>query len=347
LHTRSFDRTDTAEAVNYVSPNQETALNFQGSAVNRSDLHDIADGMTFTHTNLTNFNVFARYGTDSGSNVLDGGRAQRYEAGAGLFDASGANISGVVRKVGQYFDPEDGLVQHPDIAGYNINFFKPFRFATTARYTQFNVNGNFDRYHDHTGALDQTTNGLFVSLTTRTLLNFQASTGSEYVLFGNVFTPVTQQGVQFGYNLNGLLPSFVAFNKGRFGPGVLDSWTRSTTLRAGPRGTITAEADDTRQGTNDGNGYTEWLERLSYAYQSGPNQSFALGVRRIIGMPPQLIQSPSGIPSFESGWNLSAAFHKKVAGGEWYVVYGDAAAFATAPRFIIKYIKYIGADKGT
>ena len=52
-------------------------------------------------------------------------------------------------------------------------------------------------------------------------------------------------------------------------------------------------------------------------------------------------------PGFSSAWNLSAAYHRKVPGGELYVVYGDAAAFATAPRFIVKYIKYFGADKGT
>jgi len=48
-----------------------------------------------------------------------------------------------------------------------------------------------------------------------------------------------------------------------------------------------------------------------------------------------------------SGWNLSAAFHQKMVGGEVYVVYGDAANFSTVPRFIVKYIKYFGADKGT
>ena len=99
-----------------------------------------------------------------------------------------------------------------------------------------------------------------------------------------------------------------------------------------------------------------WLERLGYAYQSGPNQSLAVGVRRILGTPPQLFTPdqrcidrtlPPGQCGFLNGWNLSAAFHQKVTGGEWYVVYGDASAFSTAPSFIVKYIRYIGADKGT
>ena len=55
----------------------------------------------------------------------------------------------------------------------------------------------------------------------------------------------------------------------------------------------------------------------------------------------------NGALNFQDGWDLSAAFHQKVPGGEVYVVYGDAAAFSTAPRFIVKFIRYIGADKGT
>ena len=355
LHVISTDRTDTAEAVNYVSPNQQTALNFQGSLVNSSALHDAADGMTITHNNLKNFVQFARFGTDSGTNVLDGGQAQRYEAGAGIYQADGANVYGVLRKVGAYFDPVDGLVQHPDISGYNFTFFKPFKFSTTARFTELDFNGNLDRYHDHAGALDQTDNGTNMSLTSRTLFNLQLSTGSSYLLVSdpmpithNVFTPITQQGAQIGYNLNSSMPSFVSFNTGHFGPGRLNAWTRNATLRNGTRGAVTLEFDDTDQFVDSGSRLTQWLERLSYSYQSGPNQALALGVRRIIGTPPILFKSqPLNVSTIGGAWNLSAAFHQKVPGGEVYVVYGDASLLRTSPSFIIKFIRYIGAEKGT
>jgi hypothetical protein len=354
LHVISFDRTDTAEALNYVAPDQQTAINFQGSLVDTPSLHDAADGMTVTHNNLKNFEQFARFGTDSGTNVLDDSQAKRYEAGAGLYSADGASVFGVLRTVGAYFDPADGIVQHPDIAGYNINFFKPFKYPTTARFTEFDVSGNLDRYHDHAGALDQTDNSMAFSLTARTLLNLQVSTGSSYLLLQDpvsnhdVFSPITQQGVQLGYNLNSSLPSLVSFNTGRFGPGRLDAWTRSTTFRNGTRGALTLEFDDTDQFVDRGDRQTEWLERLSYSYQSGANQALALGIRRIIGTPPILLEpQPNGVSTFQKAWNLSAAFHQKVPGGEVYVVYGDASAFSTAPGFIVKFIRYIGAEKGT
>ncbi|HLJ83605.1 MAG TPA: hypothetical protein VKT51_05475 [Candidatus Eremiobacteraceae bacterium] len=355
LHTTGIQRDDTAEAVNYVTPNQKTALNFQGSMVDTPDLHDVADGMTFTHSNLTDLEEFARFGNNSGSQVLDGSQAQRYEAGAGVFSPNGSSLFAVLRKVGLYFDPTDGLVQHPDIAGYDVNFSKPFKFAPTARFIEFDVNGDLDRYHDHTGAMDQSVTNVSGSLTTRTLFNVQVSTGSSYVRLQmphgeGEFMPVTQQGGQLGYNLNSAMPSFVAFNSGRFGPGRLDTWTRSATVRLGTRGALSLEADDTDQAVDDksqfadaGEHLTQWLERASFSYQSGPNQSLALGVRRIIGTPPEFTTAPTA----QSAWNISAAFHQKVVGGEIFLAYGDASLLSTAPQFILKFIRYVGAEKGT
>ncbi len=361
LHTITDGRTDTGDAIDYVSADQKTAVNFQGSQVDAAPgvlaplpfqpfaVHDAADGIMVEHSNLRDLQVFARYATDRGTDVLDGTQSQRYEGGAAWFNPSGANFYATIRKIGAYFDPIDAFVQHPDLAGYDLNFFAPTKFATTARITEVDFGGDLSRYHDHTGALDQTNTGANVSITTRTLFNLQLTTGSSYVLLpgsspgSSVFTPVTQQGAQIGYNLNGLLPSSVGFQRGRFGPGELDSWTRVSTVRVGTRGAFTLEDDDTDQSADSGQRYVQWLERVSFAYQSGPNQSLALGVRRILGAQPQLIGAPSSVDA----WNLSAAFHQKVPGGELYVVYGDASAFATAPRFIVKYIKYIGADKGT
>jgi hypothetical protein len=88
----------------------------------------------------------------------------------------------------------------------------------------------------------------------------------------------------------------------------------------------------------------QWLDRVTFAYQSGPDSSLALGVRRIIGFAPYL----STKPGFQTGWNITTAYHRKLSGfGEIYAAYGDAAAFSTVPAFIVKIIRYIGADKGT
>ncbi len=48
-----------------------------------------------------------------------------------------------------------------------------------------------------------------------------------------------------------------------------------------------------------------------------------------------------------NAWNLSAVFYQRLAHAELYLVYGDANALSTAPQFIIKFIRYLGAEKGT
>jgi hypothetical protein len=336
-------RTDTGQGINYVSPNQEDAVNFQRSSVAEANFYDEARGFIYIHDNKSNLFETVRYADDRGTNVLDGSRAQRYEGGVGYYTPT-LQVSGVLRKVGEYFNPVDGIVQHPDIAGYDVNFSKQFKFAPTARITEFDVSGNLDRYQGHTGGFDQTDSSLSFAASTRTLFSMQWTTSSSYVLLApNLFSPVSQPGVTLSYNAQSSMPTSVTFDTGRFGPGQLYSWFRSSTVRAGSRGLLTVEADDTDQHTDAGKRYTQWLERASLAYQSGPDSSLAFGVRRIIGAPPELA---TPFP-YVNAWNLSAAYHRKVSRGEFYLVYGDAAAFSTAPKLILKYIRYIGAEKGT
>ena len=336
-------RNDTAQALNYVSPNQENAIDLQRSSVDEPDLHDVAAGFVLSHNNLSDFMEFARYADDSGSNVLDAGRAQRYEAGAEFYTPT-MSVFGVLRKVGQYFDPVDGIVQHPDIAGYAFSFAKQYKYSAKAAITEIDVNGTLDRYHDHTGALDQTDSNVTVTATTRTLFSLALTTGSSYVrLAPDLFSLVSQPGTTLTYDSQSSTPTTVQYGSGRFGPGQLNSWIRSSTIKVGRRALLTVEADDTDQFTDAGPRFTQWLERSSVAYQIGPNESFALGARRIVGAAPELT---TPFP-YENAWNLSAAFHRKVPHGELYVVYGDAAAFSTVPQLIFKYILYLGADKGT
>ena len=218
---------------------------------------------------------------------------------------------------------------------------------------QFDEHADLDRYHDHTGELDQTDNYAQLSATTRTLFTTGVSTGSDYVLFPAAdfapspssaeFLPTGQNGIFIGYNQDGSTPTQVNLDTGHFGQGLLDSWLRSTTMKFGEKGLLSLEVDDTQQFADTGSTYTQWLERASFALQQNADDSVALGVRRIIGVAPDL----TGVNSFEDGWNVSAAFRRKFPNGELYLVYGDAALFSTSPQFIIKYVRYFGADKGT
>lgn len=339
----ALGRNDSVESAEYVSPDQKTSLSVQSMQMSLPGLHDDVAGFKLSEDDLQHFTEYLRYSSDSGTNVLDGAQAQRYEAGAEYYTPT-ANIGGAIRKIGEYFDPVDGFVPHPDIAGYYITGEKFLKFDPKDPIIEVDVGGNEDRYHAVSGELDQTDNNAYVIVSTRTLFNLQLSTGSSYLLLApGDFSPVTQQGAQLAYDLNSTTPTSVLFETGRFGPGRMDSWLRSTTMRFGPRGLLSFELDDTDQFAYSGARYEQWLERSTFGYQATATQSFALGVRRIIGTAPEL----ATVQPFANAWNISAAYHRKFPGAEIYAAYGDAAAFSTAPEFIIKLIKYIGADKGS
>jgi len=345
-------RSDTAQVLNYASPDQQNLFTVQRNSIDYTGFKDNSVNLSFTHDNLKNFSTWIRYAGDSGTNVLAGDKAQRYEGGVNFYTPT-SSIQAEVRKVGKYFNPADGIIFHPDIAGYVVNAYKAFKLPASSWLKEVDFQGDLQRFHAHDGPLNQTNTGLWTSFTTRNLVNLQVTTGSQYVVLDNpgvlqptnslVFAPINQQGVQLTYDYGSATPTRISFNTGRFGPGRLNSWARSATFRVGQRGSLTVEADDTDQYLDSGVRYTQWLERAGFAYQSGPNESVALGVRRIIGFQPEL----SSAPAFVNGWNISAAFRRKVPGGELYVVYGDAATFSTVPQFIVKFIRYVGADKGT
>lgn len=338
-------RTDGAQVLSYASPNQQNLATFQRVSTNIEGLNDYTFNATYTHDNLKNFSTWVRYATDSGTNVIAGDRAQRYETGVNFYTPTSSIALGL-RKVGEYFNPVDGLIFHPDIAGYYINVAKQWKSPPGSSIKEVDVFTNLDRFHGYAGGgLSQTDNLIQLNVITRTLWNVQLTTGSSYTLLSNgIFSPISQNGVGLTYNYGSAMPTSFSLNSGRFGPGRLNSWARSATIRAGERGTFTVEADDTQQYLDSNKGtVVQWLERASFAYQLGRDSSLALGARRIIGAPPELdVPQP-----YVNAWNLSAAFHRRVPGGELYIVYGDASTVATVPQFIVKFIKYVGADKGT
>jgi len=324
--------------------------------------------------------AYLDYGTDSGSNVRVGNQAQRYDVGTFLF----TNTFGVAfsaRKVGLYYNPADGLVQHPDIAGYAAYVAKIWLFSNKSALNSVGISGYADRYHDHTGALDQTDNNILIDVLTKNRIDAQVSLGSGYLLqnFGCsgvtcVFAPISQNGVgltwhsgtvnapgNFPNHGNSSTPTTITYNTGRFGPGRLDSWTRSSTMRVGNRASLLLEVDDTRQYLDSGGANIQWLERLGLNYASGPNSSLSIGIRRIIGTPPLVFAAapvscttvytappPGAITAPCTGaWNLSFAYHRQSLHDELYFAYGDASLLSTTPSFILKLIHYFGAAKGT
>jgi hypothetical protein len=353
------DRNDAAQAFNWLSKDKSFSFSAQRVSANLPGLVD--DSAEIGLSYFDHKHVFASfdYGTDRGTNVADGSRAQLYDFGAGWQSPTFIDAM-VVRKIGAYFNPTDGFVWHPDIAGWGNYMARAWLMPSGAPLRSVTVSGIVDTYHDHTGELDQTDQGINVDLLTRGLIDVSFSTGSDYVRLttGGTFHPVNQNGIQvtFGSGAqnssvnNGAqhgasaTPTTIGFFSGRFGPGRLNSYTVSSTMRAMRLGLVSFEVDGNIQQLDAGPRYSQWLERVSYTYQANRDTSFALGARRIIGTPP-VLDAP---PQYQQGWNLSAAYHRTFNGvNEIYAVYGDASAFSTVPQFIVKWIHYFGAAKGT
>src|SRR5581483_3653364 len=109
--------------------------------------------------------AYFNYGTDSGTNVLAGNQAQRYDFGGGWADPT-FGFFGSVRKVGEYYNPVDGFVSHPGIAGYALYSAKIWTFAPSSKLASIGVAGFLDRYQGPTQGQAQSDNQLLFDVLT-------------------------------------------------------------------------------------------------------------------------------------------------------------------------------------
>jgi len=385
-------RIDSAESLGYATPdnhfhyfmeNVSANCSLPATSLCQNDLplvHDTTFANGVSYADGKHVDVYFDYGSDSGSNVLIPDQAQRYDAGTFLYNAT-SGVAFSERKIGLYYDPADGLVQHPDIAGYGSYGVKTWNFTGDSKLNSAGVAFFADRYHNMWGGLDQSDTSLTFDALTKSRIDVQASVGSSYllqqsscILAACVFSPISQNGIGVTYHSgtanapgnfpnhgSSSTPTTITYNTGRFGPGRLDSWSRSTTMVAGQRGTISLEADDTHQYLDSGAGVNaQWLERAGYTYAATADSSFAIGVRRIIGTAPVIFSAlPSSCTTVATlayagatspctgAWNLSFAYHHRSPHDEIYFGYGDASQLSTTPSFILKVIHYFGAQKGT
>ena len=351
-------RTDGAASVSYQSPDNRWQLSAQTVAANLPGITDHVDTAGVAYGDNKHVSAYFNYGVDHGTNVGDAAQAQRYDLGTYLFTNT-FGFAAAVRKVGEYYEPVDGYVQHADIQGYALYTNKIWLFDKNAWLNSIQFGGFVDRYRNHEGALDQSDSTLWFDVLTKSRIDVNVTTGSGYLLLNSgVFTPISQNGVGVvwhsgtynnpGSNLyhgSSSTPTTVTYNTGRFGPGRVDSWVRSSTMRAGSRGSLLLEADDTRAYEDNGTVNVQWLERVGYNFAAGRNSSLAVGVRRIIGTPP--IVDVTALPSYTSAWNLSFAYHKRTPHDEVYFAYGDASQLSTFPQLVLKFIHYFGAEKGS
>ncbi|MDP9018914.1 MAG: DUF5916 domain-containing protein [Candidatus Eremiobacteraeota bacterium] len=368
-----FSRTDAAQSVIFKNPSQNFYVSGQRVSVNgtskslpgpafRDNTLQFATKLDDLHHKF----VYANYGTESATSnwITDPGQATFQEIGAGFYGPN-SFVGGGFRRIGAQYNPFDGFFTHAfdaagnttAMGGYGV-FAQHTWIPTGGKFKSINVNLYNDSYHSATG-LAQFDLNLQLDVTTRKQWEFVENTGSSYFMVNGQLTPVTQESTRLNYRPGTATPSSLQFFTGRYGPGRLDAWFRSTTIKVGQRGALSLEADDTRQyldhpQSNGSSTNIQWLERASFAYQLDPNTSFAVGVRRFFGPPPTpnggstcTIARPGNPVALGYCPNVSFAFHRRLPHDELYIIYGDASQTITVPQFLVKFIHYWGAEKGT
>jgi hypothetical protein len=336
-------RTDTAAASFWNSADKKFLVGYQRVSVAQPAMFDLAQAATFRFDNLRNFFAYGIYGTDRGTNVADPASGNWQEVGFNLHSAT-SHVAAALKKIGASYSPVDGITDHPDIAGYAMEASRRYDFsaATALRYVE--VGADLERYRDHAGLLNQADQSIGVTVAGRNLFALSGTAGSHYLApTGAVPGFFDANTVGLTYNQDGATPAGVTYAFGRFGTGFLGTWTRSVSFRVGRRAVFDAESDESRFAPDSGPSFVQQLERAGLTLQFSPQASFTTGVRRVIGIPPNI---GAGIQA-QPGTNLSFALHQSSKRAELYVVYGNPNADFTNPVLTVKLIEYIGAQKGS
>lgn len=348
----SGGRADAAQTASWSSANNFYSTAIQRVTVNMPGFADRTTAATLRIDNQRNAYAYADYGWDAGTNVLDPTQAHWAEVGAAHHGAT-SFLGAALRQIGAFYNPADGFVAHPDINGWTASGEQDI-LPHSGPILFVGLGSAIDRYRNATGNLDQADQNVFLSMQTRSQFSFSSVWGSNFLLSpnnapgspGDSAAPgglFDQNGLTVGYREQSTTPSILGYGIGRFGDGYLLSWTRIASFQVGRRGSLSLEADNTDIAMDNGDTLKQWLERAAYAYQLGPQTSLAIGLRRIVGVPPPVFDTPG----FVDASNVSIALHDRVATDDVYLVYGDASALRTPPQFLLKWVHYFGAEKGT
>lgn len=365
-----FNRSDDAEAFNYTENDQVKieGVSVQRAAVNMPGFDDVTSSV-FTGYGLQKEKAFVylNYAGDRGTNVTDPGLAEYLEYGAGHVDKD--MVYGLsYQKIGPQFLPYDGFVQQPDVAGMQAFFKRTFYFGPKKLLQDVQANVFQNAQNDHLGNPSFKATNLQVNLDFLHQLTLHVFGGyGKNETYNGEYLPFNENGFYLGYKTQTSTPTSISYNAGSYYHGSLVSWSYVTTLPITREATIALETDENSYAP--GGTYAaiepatrQWLERTSINWQFSRYASFAVGARRIIGRNlPTAFQAPdlptaaapcgtlNGFDPFDcvDAGNVSAAFHFLAAHNEWYVVYGNPNNLSTLPAFYVKWIRYIGAEKGT
>ncbi|HXW76719.1 MAG TPA: hypothetical protein VEJ20_04840, partial [Candidatus Eremiobacteraceae bacterium] len=383
-------RTDAASALNYTSPDSHWNAALQHVTADLPGLVDDSNQAGVSWFNGKYLSTYLNWADDAGTDVNDPSQGQWIDGGGGFISQSTA-LFGSIRKVGSEFDPVDGFDSHPGIAGYGLYGARVWTFPAQDFLSSTGISLFGDRYQGITQGVAQSDNQILADFLTKDTIDFQIFSGSDYWRFPAAdlglpvslppqLAPISQNaGFSLTYhsgmqnNLNNFpthgssaTPTSVQYYTGQYGDGRLDTWFRSSTMRIGSRGSLTLSLDDTAQwlrtpspacGTPTALSCVQWFDGASYAYQVGPDSSFAIGLRRVAGVPPQpngggdcngtLTTAGALASPIRPCSNVSIAYHLRFRDEEVYAAYGNPNTLTTVPQALLKVIFYFGGQKGT
>jgi hypothetical protein len=348
-------RTDNAQAVQWRNASRTVGIGYQGVQTFAPGFADRLQTVGMFVGDRKHKVAYLNYGWDRGSNVLDNSQAQRIDAGVAYYGTD-YYFGGGVRKIGGYYNPVDGLISTPDIAGWSFDGNRTFRFKPGKWLKSIAVEGFIERYHGADGALNRTSNDIAMTIVDKNLFRLNFDTSSTYLkLSDGRMTPVSLAGVALSYRNGTATPTNFVWNHGRFGDGYIATFDRNTVIKLGPITQLSLQAFDTVWYADAGYRNIQWLERLAVTRNISRDSSFAVGLRRIHGTPPAVGNFASygeapfatGPARFYYATNVSVAYAYHRKRDELYLVYGDASAARTKPALIMKYVFYLGGEKGT
>jgi uncharacterized protein DUF5916 len=349
-NTTGFARNDQATALNYFvkASSSKYGLGLQQVGVDGPGFHDIVDTFATGYvSNRSGLFVYTNGGQDRGTNVTAPGLANYYEVGSGYTSPTTTAVL-TYQSVGAQYLPADGFVAQSDTAGLESSISQTWNFSPTAAVHDFNYSWYSSDYRTHTGELAQTNAIQTFTIDFRDQLRVNVFAGSSDVLVtSNQLLPFNANGVYLGYKAATTTPSYVQHLGGAYYHGYLDNWTYLTTQPLARDVHVTFETDENQYATaypGERSG-RQWLERATVDWQLNRNASFDLGVRRLIGPNLPVSFAPPDFTPLNAA-NVSVAFHFLTAKNEFYAVYGDPNSLSTKPALFLKWIRYIGAEKG-
>ncbi|MFN2450063.1 MAG: hypothetical protein ABR508_09825 [Candidatus Baltobacteraceae bacterium] len=346
-----YARSDSAQVVSYQTTDQKSNVSLQRVAVSLPGLNDDSLLESAAYNSQRGFAAEAITSQERGTLVADPGAASWNQYGIGTYSKT-AWAYASWQRIGAQYSPIDGFVPNNGIAGYSLNVGDTFYRGSTALVPRVLFYAQDDDFRKPDGTLGQADHQLALGADLQhlfglsQLIHIRAQVGSSFVqLPDRAIVSASQNGIDFTYGYRTATPQLISYYTGRFGPGTLDYWSRQFNLRLARPLTFSVEADDGDQRLDDGTRNKQWLERASLVWQQRKDESLSFGVRRIIGVSPVLEHGQLPAP-YMSAWNLSAAFYRRWPHDEFYAVYGDPSRLSTYPGFIIKFIHYVGAEKG-